>query len=267
MLNLRTYQHSPLQTLLILLIFTFSFFQASLCHADIWSGLVGWWKFDESSSGTCAGATVVDANNHGHTGTCSGSPTYEKGRIGRGAMNYQGTNNVNLGTSLPLTGLFSVSAWVKPTSACLAPTQGCGFVGNAEWNVGGFHLGWYSSDVFDFAWNYSGSNIVLGVKTSSYFSANTWAHVVGVFDGSHNYVYINGILAMSGVASIAPGSTSNNLFIGKDPQGGWSSPQFSGSIDDVRIYNRALSAADVSMLYLYGTVTLRNSTWRNFKTY
>ncbi len=81
-------RHPSLRTFLILLIFTFCFFQSIPCYADIWSGLVGYWKLDEASSGTCAGATVVDASNHGNTGTCTGGPTYVKGKIGQGAMSF-----------------------------------------------------------------------------------------------------------------------------------------------------------------------------------
>ena len=62
------------------------------------------------------------------------------------------------------------------------------------------------------------------------------------------YLYVNGSLSGT-LSATAPNAASFHFYIGKDPQGGWGSPKYTGKIDDVRIYNRALSAGEISQLY------------------
>ena len=256
-------QHAPLRILLIFSIISFCSFHATPCHADIWSGLVGWWKFDEASSGTCAGATVVDASNHGNTGTCTGSPTYGTGKIGQGAMSLDGvTQYVTIGQQAVLApALISVSAWVKPV-AVTGYADGASiaeYSDSRHW-MQGYALYLYGGSVYFGL----GNGTTYFRSASSTVSAGSWVHLVGVFDGNNAYLYINGALVSTQNGVSVTYNATNTFTIG---HGSGNASFVNGSIDDVRVYNRALSAADVSMLYLYGTVTLRNSTWKNFKTY
>jgi alpha-tubulin suppressor-like RCC1 family protein len=74
-----------------------------------------------------------------------------------------------------------------------------------------------------------------------------WHHVVGIKDGLNVITYVNGIkVAETSYPGWTPGGSSRNLHIGH--HGGWNS-FFNGCIDDVRIYNRTLSADEVSELY------------------
>ena len=85
---------------------------------------------------------------------------------------------------------------------------------------------------------------------ASYFSADTWVAIAGVYDGANAYVYINGVVR-GGPTAITNGPTTStyNFFIGKSPQGGLSSPQFSGSMDEVRFSSTARSAQWIATEY------------------
>jgi multidrug efflux pump subunit AcrA (membrane-fusion protein) len=80
-------------------------------------------------------------------------------------------------------------------------------------------------------------------------SANTWYSSCGTYDGSNVRVFVNGV--EDGTAGTLTGTMPNNgsnLTIGRRDDGSY----FPGKIDDVRIYNRALSAAEVFQLYNLG---------------
>ena len=250
------------------MIFTLCFLQSAPCHADIWSGLVGYWKFDEASSGTCAGATVVDASNHGNTGTCSGSPTYVAGKIGKGAMSFNSASSqyVNMGNQSTLdftTGSFSYTSWFKSsaintfTIAKVLSLNASGYdmLIGAGGVAGNIRCRVHSGNDIRFTVDWVGTND--GKWHQADCVVDRVAHTLSLYgDGilQGTPVSISGLGSVSTIADFQIAARSGATF-------------YAGNVDDVRIYNRALSAADVSMLYLYGTVTLRNSTWRNFKTY
>jgi hypothetical protein len=76
-------------------------------------------------------------------------------------------------------------------------------------------------------------------------ATNTWTHVAGIFDGSTIYLYINGALKSS-----ASGITCNTTTATKPEIGAIKGERFfSGRIDEVRMYSRALSPAEVAALY------------------
>ncbi|MDD5524483.1 MAG: fibronectin type III domain-containing protein [Smithella sp.] len=92
--------------------------------------------------------------------------------------------------------------------------------------------------------------------SSTALTANTWNHVVGTYDGTTAKIYVNGVLAGSTAGAITVGTTTNNLLIGQSlgsSSGGFQSPtgedNFYGAIDDVRLYNRALSLGEVTTQY------------------
>jgi hypothetical protein len=85
-------------------------------------------------------------------------------------------------------------------------------------------------------------------------SANTWYHIVGTYDGTDLKVYVNGIEDNSTSASVIPENNTNNVHIGSTTA---ASSFFDGKIDDVRIYNRALTATDVTSLYEHAPGSIR----------
>jgi hypothetical protein len=76
---------------------------------------------------------------------------------------------------------------------------------------------------------------------------NTWTHVVMVHDGTNDIIYFNGVKVNEKAVTGALDKTKHPLGIGYDPIDNGSF--FDGSLDDVEIYNRALSAVEVAALY------------------
>ena len=201
--------------------------------ADITTGLVGHWAFDEGS-----GTAAADSFG-GHNGTISGA-TWTTGKIGTGALQFGGTANVSVGAHVFDAPPVSVCAWVYLSSAG----------GNHQVIVNNvsFDLEAMESDGADMIMLYNNNG---GVSTpySSRLAFNSWYHICGVVDPSNNgSIYVNGSLAAS-PSNIGTSYTAYNLFIGASYPG--TSGFFPGQIDDVRIYNRVLSTADISELYAY----------------
>jgi hypothetical protein len=212
----------------------------------ILNGLVGWWKFDESS-----GTIAYDSSGNGFNGTLTGGPTRTTGKIG-GAINFDGINDyINIVNFYGVTGNNprTVSAWIKtPLNSSndkkVVEWGRCCSSGQI-WSLGVTQNGRVRTDA-------------VGSKySSSVISNNAWTFIANVFPLSKTKVestknFINGIFS-SGTSdnNININTKSdNNVLIGKGLANNkrW----FDGLIDDVRIYDRALSAEEVQALYNLG---------------
>ena len=129
-----------------------------------------------------------------------------------------------------LTGDLTVSAWINPTTL----TELAGIASKCQsssCSAFTFRLG-FSSDIdID-----SNTN---GVSVPSQLTTSNWQHVAAVMSGGVGAVYVNGVQTYTHAQGFTPQATGNTLRIGVDYQHSF----FSGSIDDVRIYTRALSTA------------------------
>ena len=210
------------------------------------SGLVGWWNFDEGS-----GTTAADSSGNGNTGTLYNTPTWTTSGMNGGGLNFAAASSqyVNLGTNSSLAGgspsAITVSAWVKPT--------GSGYEEIAA-RRDGSSLSWmlwidYTSD----GRARFGTEVTSGPNpdytvVSPYITPGVWTHIVGVYSISDGVlrIYVNGVAAGTTAGGGTINSSSQRTFIGADA---WSGNYFNGTIDDVRIYNRALSASEVGRLY------------------
>ena len=212
------------------------------------SGILGWWKFDEGS-----GLTAVDsAANYGvtgHNGTLGGSPvpTWTTGQLG-GALNYSGAQSLNTNASSSVfmtstTNPFTITVWVNPSQISASP------IGNRIINLhrgatagSGFALALGASNRIQY---YNGADGVTSNFTNT-ISTNAWTHVAMTYDGTTFRPYVNGV-ADSGTRTIAhQAGGSFSVYIGT-----FDATQlfYYGKIDDVRIYNRALTAQEVSDIY------------------
>ena len=207
-------------------------------------GLVGWWKLDEGS-GTTAGDSAG-----GNTGTLTGAtlPPWVVGRSGTGnALQFNGSGYVICGSSIgdfPGNAPFSVSCWVYVTSfipnnwgRLMAKENGSG----ATWG------GWYmnitgSSSIIQFQRIKDGA----GNAINTSISAGSWMLVTATYDGTTVKLYVNGTLRGSATDNTAITASTGYFGIGQSYSG---NPLNNAMIDDARIYNRALSAGEVSQLY------------------
>jgi Concanavalin A-like lectin/glucanases superfamily len=214
-------------------------YSRKLCPTEIVElyGLVGHWKFDESS-----GFTASDSSGAGNQGTLNG-PTWTTGRVAGGLL-FNGTSHyvsVPHAANLSLSQQITLAAWVKSndlTSKRIAISKGT-TANNFNYWLGtlggeitfGFHNGSYQE--------FNSTNVNLG--------ANNWHHLAATFDNATDqvHVYRNGIEVLSTTTTASPSVNSESLTIGKDAAGEY----WPGVVDDVRVYNRVLCPAEVLALY------------------
>lgn len=182
--------------------------------------------------------------NHGITNTGLNTPSFTVDRYGKenGALNFDGSNNY-FSTSYvkDINNRITIGAWIKPDSS------GTYDISNQEQWDGGPWTGWR------FRQTSSAITFKLGDGTSNSYSfsagnliINEWNYVVGVWNGTHIIIYINGIEAGNSPKSFIYQGNTGRHYIGKYPGSAY---YYDGSIDDVRIYNRALSAEEIKLLY------------------
>ncbi|MCU1677573.1 MAG: hypothetical protein JWM93_2331 [Frankiales bacterium] len=227
-----------------------------------------WWRFDQAS-----GTTVVDRSGGGFKGTLSSGVSWAPGKYGSG-VNFPSANlatNVVTSTQLPIrtSQSFSVAAWVNiADTAGVRTAVSAGTTGAFSGFILKYDTGWRFSMPYT-------SNTANGSMDQIVASAGSpvgqWVHLVGVYNAAtyQMTLYVNGASAATGTRTTGSGATNwdatggltlgqsrysyNNAGIAADP--------WTGTIDDVRLYNRALSASDVSTVYA-GTDTPPVADWR-----
>jgi len=236
-------------------------------NTSITSGLVGWWKLDDASSGNAV-TTAADSSGNGHTGATQGTtkPTWtSSGKINDALILAAASNqyvSVPDVASLDIAGAWTVSAWVKlttlPTSgtgqSLLARVTTTGPDENYALYVDDGYFTGAASPSFDAHFSYSGGTNVDAVYTppvSSPISTGTWYHLVGTWDGTTLTLYVNGVPVASYQPGHAPngGAGATGLYIGGEVGSG---NYLKGTVDDVRLYNRALLPAEITQLDLLG---------------
>ncbi len=145
---------------------------------------------------------------------------------------------------------FSVSVWFK---VVLDDTEKLIIQKRERWKNNYYVNFWIqvndNSDDKIYAITADGSTIST-VGSDNPVIADTWYHVVQVFDGTTHMMYVNGVLQSDTDTSITSPYISGDqkTYIGRDTNGGWGG-DFNGSIDNVRIYDKALSAEEIQQLF------------------
>ena len=165
------------------------------------------------------------------------------------SVSFNGTSQyVDTGSwSNSLTNI-TVCTWVKPTSGTRQDIV-------SKWTTNQYQydlLQGVTASKFTFYISTNGSAALSSANSVTSIVAGVWYFVCGSYDGANIKLYVNGSQEGSNVAQTGNlyGSSVQNNLIGKSADAA-----FSGSIDDVRIYNRALSAQEVRALYLGGNVS------------
>ncbi len=197
------------------------------------------------------GITASDSGPNLLQGSISGAG-WTSGRYGNG-LDFDGTGDyatVSANPDLNITN-YTVAVWIKPNGNG-APTEWAGIVGKPGRN---FNI-WLHSDGFihhrfhnSTSTNDGAPNTPIGSITG-----DQWNHVVITNDGTTAKTYINGIEQANGSAGGAPISDNTALNIGRNLDGA-SSVYFNGVIDDIRIYDRALTTSEIGTVMQNGTLT------------
>ena len=202
-------------------------------------GPVAAYSFDEGT-----GSTVLDHTGQGRTGTLAGAAWTTEGRFG-GALSFDGIDDwvtVNDAPSLDLTTGMTLEAWVYPTA-----------MGSGSWRnviikerAGGEAYNLYANADTDAPVIYvvrgAQPDVPLDARDTSQLPLNTWTHLAATYNGTTLRIFVNGTEVGSRAMTGALLTTSGDLRIGGN--GVWGE-FFQGRIDDVRIYNRALTVAEI----------------------
>jgi hypothetical protein len=192
--------------------------------------LVANWRLDESS-----GNAISDANAT-YNGTLTGSPTQNApGKIGT-AYTLNGSNYVAPGGPPTIvSSTLTISAWVNPT------TSNYGNI--VHWNVGGRDIQFGMNNGVGMRYGqWGGDNGVIASSVGNTVPLNTWTNVVFVRNGTACTIYANGVSIAGGtvpVPTVNPTSMEIGFGAGNN---------LIGSIDDVAIWNTAISGAQVQTL-------------------
>ncbi len=209
-------------------------------RSDVTDGLVGWWKLDE------AAGNAMDSSGSGNTGTPTGT-TIVSGCKRNNCRNFDGnTDLVSIGTAASLApASISVVLWFKASGAPADYDAPAGKAVNSTWSAGAWGFFYQSSFLKFWIQDY-----VNNIASKAYPSDNNWHHLAGTWDGTTIKIYVDAVLGGNDVYSGAM-STGGDLQIGNIT--GTAARGWPGRIDDVRVYNRALSQNEISAIYLTGT--------------
>jgi chitodextrinase len=201
--------------------------------ADAQPGLVAAYAFNEGS-----GTTTADASGGGNTGTLSNATWTSAGKYGA-ALSFNGTTarvNIPNAASLQLTTGMTLEAWVKPSTVS-NKWRDVIYKGNDNY---------YLEATSNKSSRPAGGGTFGGGNANAFgtaaLTANAWAFLTLTYDGANLRLYVNGTLAGTQAKSGSIATSTNQLQIGSDSLNG---QFFSGVIDEVRVYNIALSAAAI----------------------
>jgi hypothetical protein len=242
---------------------TFATNGATFNNVIINDGLVGYWKLDDGTT------PIVDSSGYAQSGTLSNTPSW----VGAGVLptlNFTDGNAMTLNgtsqqaritrTSALEPAAVTVSAWIKRSGSQTSYTK---LVSKTYNNGANSPYGSYELQL-----NPGGSDTTLvgfeaGTTVNSYGAVSgtgavldaTWTHVAGVYDPSVSpqmRIYVNGVSAGTATTSgtlLYDTSSTGDLYFGQNGSAA-AAQYFKGSIDDVRIYGRALTAAEINSLYI-----------------
>jgi len=206
----------------------------------IGSEAVGIWRFEQNS---------LDSSGYNNHGTVTGA-VYTDGILGS-ALSFDGVDDYvdcGSGDALNIQGPLTISAWINPST---------GMTGSAYYDIvvkNSIYSSGYGIEIYGIfnkvefwtrgvslkyatSWQYGSLDNIIG----------NWYHLVGVYDGTNSWLYINGVATGGGLAGVNPGDTAaQHLRIGR---GG---TYFHGLIDEVQIYSQALSTSKIQQLYAEG---------------
>ena len=215
------------------------------------NGLVGYWTFDGKNMTNATATDVSSSGNNGTLTNMTASSSVSAGKIGQALTFDNVDDKVNMGTpsALNITGTLTISAWIYPRS----------FGGSSRGRIVDKIAGSGTGYAFLLDNSNTTNGITFGVNSGggadifivgNVITLNKWQYVTVTLDAANVVsIYVNGIVIGTSTRNF-PTSGANNFVIGgRTIDDGRT---FDGKIDDVRIYNRALSTKEVLSLYKAG---------------
>jgi len=206
------------------------------------TGLNVWIDYDQQ---------VQDQSGNGNNGAVNGDPEYVRGIRGKAALTLDGTGDyveVTHDASLSLTGEMTLSCWIKPTALTgntVLIDKGRSISANGGYIV-------YCQDNKIIFYLLDGASPSPSFITTAVVSTGVWTHIVALWDGTYVAgsikIYFNSVNQAGVETNYGTDPLANVLpvYIGIYNPG---SGLFNGSIDEARIYNRALSPTEIAEHY------------------
>lgn len=224
-------------------------------YNDVLRDIVGWWLMEEGT-----GTTAADASGAGYDASFVSAPAWVTGKVGTYALDFDGTDDyLDIGDQAAHDGLdaITVTAWAKTHSS---PVSGLYIVvGKYDRDISG--SGWYLA-LYDEDSNgqfsvrsmitTTAQNAGYHVQSTTELSDDTWYHIAMTWTSTSgdSIVYINGVNDSDnlGNANATMKALDLPVLIGARKASGTPERFLDGLIDDVRIYNRTLSAAEIAAI-------------------
>lgn len=205
------------------------------------TGVLSYWRLNETSGTSAADSVGTNTGTYTAGFTLNQSALINADATAHSVSLNGSTGYVTMGepSSLNLTGAFSVECWFKTPS--IGTQQN--LFGNWDGGAGSGYGLWLNSGVVGLRIN--GTTPV----ASGALSSNTVYHAVGTYDGTNARLYVNGSLVAGPTAASAPTTNTNPFLVGQEHSGVF----YDGQIEEVAVYNQAMSAANVTNHYTVGT--------------
>ena len=207
----------------------------------------GSWHLDEGS-----GTLAYDSSGNNNNGTLNNC-TWVDGKFKK-ALDFDGSTSYVQASSLNVSYL-TIAAWVK-WDQFFADSRGHAVVSNSNLAADGYMLYQNTSSPYNKIKTFVYASSLTMLTSVATLNTGTWYHVAVTYDGSALKLYINGSLDTQVAGSGTIGATTNPLLFGSTytTDGG----KFDGQIDEIHIFNRALSAQEIADLYNYYGYTTTN---------
>jgi hypothetical protein len=215
-------------------------------QADPWEiGIVSWWDFDLNANDKVG-------SNHGTIN--GGASLVSSGCKSGSCYDFDGNNDyIDVGTFSVSGNKLTIAAWAKweGSSFSLDPR----IISKADGVESSDHvfllgLDESSGSAAQYRFRFTAGTSALSFNAGSAIPDNTWHHIVAVYDGSTARIYVDKILIGSNTKSGNLETNNNEVNIGRNPVGdyqGWR--YWEGKLDEVMIWNRALSSSEITQLY------------------
>ena len=195
-------------------------------------GLVAYWPFDEGK-----GKEAIDVTDNGHDGEFNDDPKWVEGKFGT-ALEFDGEDDHVIVADDPAFAIeenITLMAWFSPNDSLTGHRLMS--KNNSIFVI--FDFG--NKDSIDFLVK---PNNTFAESTTTDWKVGEWYHFAGTFDGKTMKVYINGKLEGDAANNVAIAPSNLELWIGGDDLGN-ATDHFPGKIDEVRLYEKTLSEADI----------------------
>src|SRR5660398_17815 len=226
----------------------------STAFIDWNNSVIGWWRFNNES---VENSTFFrDWSSWGNNASCSNCPVSTNGTFGNATRFDGSTDYVNTSTTIASFANGTMEAWIKPAN--LTPSTNSYVMGGSSSNGDDINVT-YALFVKNtvcptLSWgtvigNGTSSQLVCSgqLYNSSNFSIGVWKHLAITYNGSNVSFYADGVLINVTAQILNASGNVQPYSIGR--LGAYPGAYFNGTIDEVRIHNRALSAEEINASY------------------